>query len=76
VRFRNDGGKNWLRAELHLVYRETAQDPTQVTFGWKDDAGEHQESHVFAPGKPAPWSLRTGKGVVTNWVEFEPQRAK
>ncbi|HXX92336.1 MAG TPA: hypothetical protein VEN81_01800 [Planctomycetota bacterium] len=74
IRLHNDGGKNYLRAELHLVYRESVQDPTQVTFAWKDDAGDHRESHVFAPGKPAPWPLRTGKGVVTQWVEFESQR--
>jgi hypothetical protein len=73
VRFRNDGGKNYLRAELHLAYREGAQDATDVTFGWKDDGGDHKESHAFAPGKPAPWTLRTGSHTVTNWVEFAPQ---
>ena len=74
VRFHNDGGKNNLRAELHLVYRESSQDATKVMFDWKDDGGDHHESHVFAPGKPAPWQLPTGKGVVTNWVEFEPHK--
>ena len=76
VRFHNDGGKNYLRGELHLAYREAKQDSTKVTFGWKDDAGDHTESHLFAPGKPAPWQLRTGKSVVTNWVEYEPQGGK
>jgi hypothetical protein len=73
VRFRNDGGKNNLRAELHLVYRDASQDGTRVTFHWKDDGGDHKESHSFAAGKPAPWQLKTGKGVVTDWVEFEPE---
>jgi hypothetical protein len=76
VRFHNDGGKNYLRGELHLVYREAAQDATKVTFGWKDDGGDHRESHVFPSGKPAPWHLRTGKDVATQWVEFETQGGK
>jgi hypothetical protein len=73
VRFKNDGGKNYLRAELHLLYKAAGTDGTKVTFDWKDDAGDHRESHVFAAGKPAPWDLKTGKNVVTRWVEYEPQ---
>jgi hypothetical protein len=73
VRFKNDGGKNYLRAEVHLLYKATGQDGTRVTFDWKDDAGEHRESHVFPAGKPAPWDLKTGRNVVTRWVEYEPQ---
>ena len=76
VRFKNDGGKNYLRAELHLAYRDAMQDPTRVTFQWKDDAGSHQESHTFAAGKPAPWQLKTGKSVETHWVEFAPEPSK
>jgi len=76
VRFRNDGGKNYLRGELHLAYRDATQDGTKVTFHWKDDGGDHQESHAFARGTPPPWQLKTGKGVVTDWVEFESEAAK
>jgi hypothetical protein len=76
VRFKNDGGKNYLRAELHLLYKAAGADATKVTFDWKDDAGDHRESHVFGAGKPAPWELKTGKGVVTRWVEYEPQGGK
>ena len=72
VRFHNDGGKNYLRAEVHLVYRTGSKDSTKVTFDWTDDSGKHQDSHVFAPGKPAPWDVKTGKNVLTRWVEFEP----
>ncbi len=72
VRFKNDGGKNYLRAEAHLVYRSGAKDATQVTFDWTDDAGKHQESRVFPAGKPPPWEIKTGKNVATRWVEFEP----
>ncbi|HLY12197.1 MAG TPA: hypothetical protein VKW04_23040 [Planctomycetota bacterium] len=73
VRFKNDGGKNYLRAEVHLLYKAAGQDATKVTFDWKDDSGEHQEAHGFAAGKPAPWELKTGKNVVTRWVQYEAQ---
>ncbi len=76
VRFKNDGGKNYLRAELHLVYKTASKDATKVTFDWKDDAGDHRESHDFAHGKPAPWVLKTGKNVVTRWIEYGPQGGK
>ncbi len=72
VRFHNDGGKQYLRGELHLAYRTPSKDATKVTFGWKDDKGQREESHGFPAGKPAPWNLHTGKNVVTSWVEFEP----
>ncbi len=76
VRFKNDGGKNYLRAEVHLLYKTGDKDATKMTFDWKDDAGDHRESHVFGAGKPAPWELKTGKNVVTRWVEYEPQGSK
>lgn len=76
VRFKNDGGKNYLRAEVHLLYKAAGQDATNVTFDWKDDAGDHRETHAFVAGKPAAWDLKTGKNVVTRWVEYEPQGGK
>ena len=76
VRFKNDGGKNVLRAELHLVYKTGSKDASKVTFDWKDDAGDHRESHVFSAGTAAPWDLKTGRNVVTRWVEYEPQGGK
>lgn len=74
VRFRNDGGKAYARAEAHLAYR-VATDPTRVTFAWSDAAGEHTAAHTFA-GRPGdePWAIPTGTGVRTRWVEFEPVR--
>ncbi len=78
VRFRNSGGKPVLRAEAHLVYRAAGRDATKVTFDWTDDAGPHSASHVFPSGAadpaaaPASWELKTGKGVKTRWVQFEP----
>jgi hypothetical protein len=74
VRFRNDGGKSCLRAEAHLLYKSGEKDSTKVTFDWTDDGGKRQESHVFTAGKPAPWTLKTGKSVTTRWVEYEPSK--
>lgn len=70
VRFRNDGGKPYARAEVHLAYR-TGTDPTAVTFAWADDAGDHTASHTFtgAPGEK-PWTVPTGKNTRTKWVEM------
>jgi hypothetical protein len=71
VRFRNSGGKNYARAEVHVVYRIAKEDATKVTFDWTDDSGAHRASHVFAAAKPATWNCATGKNVRTRWVEFE-----
>jgi hypothetical protein len=70
VRFRNDGGKSWMRGEAHLVYRTPSKDATKVTFAWTDDGGAQEASHVFAAGAPEPWDLKTGKNVQTRWVDF------
>ncbi|HEX7902156.1 MAG TPA: hypothetical protein VF950_30635 [Planctomycetota bacterium] len=67
VRFRNDSGKPFLRAEAHLLYK-VAKGATKVTFDWTDDAGAHKESKVFPGGA---WELKTGKNVQTRWVELE-----
>jgi hypothetical protein len=72
VRFRNTGGKPYLRAEAQLVYRTRGNDATKVTFAWTDDAGPHQEAHLFGAGRAADWDVRTGRNVETRWVEFEP----
>ncbi len=72
VRFRNDGGKKYLRAEAHLIYRVPGRDATRVTFDWTDEAGPHRASRVFPAGAtPAAWDVPTGKGVRTRWVAFE-----
>ena len=74
VRFRNNGGKPYARAEAHLVYSTAAKDATRVRFAWTDDRGGHQAAHDF-PGSTdlaTPWLIPTGKQVTTQWVEFEP----
>lgn len=70
VRFRNDGGKNYSRAEAHLVYRTKGSDTTKVTFAWTDDKGPQKASHAFG-AKETTWKVDTGKNVQTKWVEFE-----
>jgi hypothetical protein len=75
VRFRNDGGKRYPRAEAHLIYRTAGNDATRVTFAWTDDRGSHQAAHDFSSDEKSaasPWLVPTGKQVVTQWVEFEP----
>jgi len=72
VRFRNDGGKAYARAEAHLTYRAKGNDATRVTFHWRDDGGEHEASHTFAAD--GSWALPTGRGVRTDWAEMTPLR--
>lgn len=76
VRFRNDAGKSYARAEAHIVYRPTRADATRVTYAWSNDGGAQRATHVFAAGAkdPSPWHLRTGRNTRTLWVEMEPAR--
>jgi hypothetical protein len=76
VRFSNSGNIEIRRAEIHLVYRTPGKDGTRVTFDWTDDAGTHREAHVFPAGKAPDWELKTGKNVVTRWVEYAPAPAR
>ena len=70
IRFRNDGGKSFLRAEAHLVQRVENADPVKVTYNWIDTSGKHQQSHVFT--SKGNWQVATDKNVHTRWVELEP----
>jgi hypothetical protein len=73
VRFRNDGGKAYARAEVHLTYTLPRRDAARVTFAWADATGDHVADHVFTGGPgEAPWTVPTGRGVRTKWVEFAP----
>ncbi len=76
VRFSNSGNVEILRAEAHLVVRRPVKDATRVTFDWTDEAGPHRESHDFPAGQAPDWDLKTGKGVVTRWVEYAPVPAR
>jgi hypothetical protein len=70
VRFSNDGGKRYLRAEAHLIYQTGEPDPIEVTYNWADDDGNHRQSHVFTSN--GAWKLATGQHVRTRWVELTP----
>ena len=70
VRFRNNGGKKYMRAEAHLVYRLAKNENTKVTFDWTDHSGPHRASHTFAPLELQRWSIPTGVNVQTRWVDF------
>jgi hypothetical protein len=73
VRFRNSGGKAYLRCEAHLVYRPARADATEVKFAWKDDGGDREASHTF-PGGEGEWPVKTGKGVEMRWVELAARK--
>jgi hypothetical protein len=71
VRFRNNGGKQYARAEVHLVCQpKTAREATRVTFGWTEAGEAKQASHVFATGSGLTWHVPTGKNVRARWVEM------
>lgn len=76
VRFRNDGGKRYRRAEMHLACRLTVQDSTRVTFCWEDVDGRHTSSYDFPASEvddPASnWKVPTGHQTKTLWVEYQP----
>ena len=74
VRFRNDGGKRYLRAEAHVVHETPSLDATKVTFHWTDASGPHTTAHIA--GKADTWKLPAGKNAQTRWVEFEAIAAK
>jgi hypothetical protein len=74
-RFSNTGGKQYARAEVHLAYRVSRQDPTLLMFHWIDDEGAHTATRKFAPGdgkEEQLWRLSTAKNVQTKWVEYRP----
>lgn len=72
VRFSNSGNIEIRRAEVHLVHTAPNRDGTRVTFDWTDEAGSHRDSHVFPAGKAPDWELKTGRNVVTRWIEVAP----
>lgn len=71
IRFRNDGGKRYLRVEAHLVQHHGDPDPVRVTYRWTDSNGGHEQSHLFDSSDP--WQLDTAMNVRTHWVEFQPE---
>ncbi len=72
VRFSNDRGQLYFRAEAHLAYETPGRDATKVTFDWTERRGAQRQSHVFPNASAEEWLLDTGKDVETRWVEYEP----
>lgn len=72
VRFRNDGGKRYLRAEAHLVYEADNRGGVEVEYAWSDNAGMRRHSHTIPDpiGRHVSWTVPTGLNVRTKWVEF------
>jgi hypothetical protein len=72
VRFHNDGGKRYLRAELHLVYATPPADRCQVEFSWSNDVAGVRTAQQFDPQAPKPWKIPTGRGVRMHSVTMQP----
>jgi hypothetical protein len=72
VRFRNDGGKRYLRAEAHLVYDAGVANDLNLTFAWTDNGGPKTFSKRFShgTGENVSWEVPTGKKTKTHWIEF------
>ncbi len=67
VRFRNNGGKRYLRAEGHLIYPVPGT-ATRVTYAWTDADGDHQATQTLTHNQT--WDIPTGTQVKTRWVEM------
>lgn len=77
IRFRNDGGKPYIRCEAQLAYRVANPSPTRVTFAWTEAGGEVKTAeNVFTADtdKEQSWKFTAGKAVDTKWVEFAPAK--
>ncbi len=75
VRFSNDGGKTFRKAEAYLVYATGEASPVETSFGWKNDGPTvHTASHVYdgpVGREDASWQLDAGRKVETVWVEMK-----
>ena len=67
VRFRNNGGKRYLRAEGHLIYPVKGT-TSRVTCAWTDSVGDREETKVLNHGQT--WDIATQSGVVSRWIEI------
>jgi len=76
VRFSNTGGRNFLWAEAHLLYKVENSSPLKATFAWKDGTATKTADHVFktAPGQSdRSWTFEAGPTPETLWVEYAAQ---
>jgi hypothetical protein len=75
VRFSNDGGKPFRKAEAYLAYEVSDPSPTEVTVCWSDaSANMRIATHTYAPTKAGSedttWHLEVGGEPKTLWVEI------
>lgn len=75
VRFSNNGGKLFRKAEAYLTYQAAQTTPTQVTFCWIDASGNKQTAaHAYTTRQPsaedASWQFDAGEKPQTQWVEM------
>ena len=75
VRFSNDGGKPFRKAEVYLACRVNEPSPTQVSVCWSDPSGKTQTAtHTYAASKSAAedssWHLDSGGKPQALWVEM------
>ena len=79
VRFSNDGGKGYRKADVYLVYQTTNNQTVDVTFNWNDSIGTgRSDTHTYPAGQTTPdstWTVATGTSTVTNWVEMKVNAA-
>lgn len=74
IRFRNDGGKRYLRAEAHLASQVENTSPLTVTFCWSDDAGENRTHRYHIDRKSNDkWEIDTKANVEMQWVEMRAE---
>jgi len=75
VRFSNTGGRQYMWAEAHLVYRVENTSPVKVTYAWKDAGQTRTASHTYrAAAEPDDsWTINTGAAPETLWVEYAAQ---
>jgi len=75
VRFKNNGGKQYRKAEVHLAYADPAPSPTTVTFAWREAGGATKTASKTYPAgafgkQDSSWTFDAGKKVETQWVEY------
>ncbi|MDB5173267.1 MAG: hypothetical protein JWN51_2040, partial [Phycisphaerales bacterium] len=75
VRFTNDGGKSFRKAEASLAYEVTDASPTEVSFCWSEGSASPQTAiHTYAPPKSdnedGNWHLKVSREPQTLWVEI------
>ena len=63
IRFRNNGGKRYLRAEAHLLHEVPRHDRCRVTFSWHDDQGAHESERLVEDIRNDSWKIATGQHV-------------